>query len=117
MNWENFVFFLYVFRVFFFSINLHFLIARKKMQQSYFHSVIIFTALWLYQQNDAGPICVMAQGPGGSLSLGSQRGVFARAIPTTGCLWLPASPWLPPETLLSRPLRWGELPPHQVATH
>lgn len=29
-------------------------------------------------------------------------------------LWLPASPWLPTETLLPQPLGWRDLPPHQV---
>lgn len=54
----------------------------------------------------------MAQGPGGSLSLGSKQNEPSRHLLL---LWLPASPPLPAETLLPPPLRWGELPPHQVA--
>lgn len=114
--WDNecFFSFSYVSRIVFSFPNkfTFFKIRWEKMQQSHFHSVIIFTALWLNQHNDPGPICVMAQGPGGSLSLGSEQDEpSAQRLP----LWLPASPWLPAETLLPRPLRWGELPPHQVA--
>lgn len=70
------------------------------MQQRDFHSVITFNALWLNQQNDPRPICVMAQGPGAPSPLAASEVFLQEPSAQLLPLWLPASPWLPAEILL-----------------
>lgn len=67
------------------------------MQQRNFHSAITFNALWLNQQNDPRPICVMAQGPGAPSPLAASEVFLQEPSAQLLPLWLPASPWLPAE--------------------
>lgn len=56
----------------------------------------------------------MAQGPGAPSLLADSEVFLQKPSTQLLPLWLPASPWLPAETLLPQPLRWKELPPHEI---